>query len=42
MTEHDQRIERSERTKVQKNNKKRIQTDRKWRTEGRPVQRWNR
>jgi hypothetical protein len=29
MNEHDQRIERSEGAEVKKNNKKRVQTDRK-------------
>ena len=29
--------ERSEGTEVQKNNQKRVQTDRKWRREGSPV-----
>jgi hypothetical protein len=43
MNEHDQRIERSEGTEVKKKyKKKRVQTDRKERREGSPVQRWSR
>jgi len=42
MNENDQTIERSEGTEVQKNNQKRVQTNRKWRREVSPVQRWSR